>query len=86
MPCLKLVEQKYGGIDLVIGRFTYKAAQKGILNKKSVIGTKIIIKERDEILSSEIRRNSLFIDRGVDLEIRVGDLIVIYVIRNGEVQ
>jgi len=57
-----------------------EAKKKGQVGKEH-LGIDIIVKEQYESVSNEVRRVGLIKDRDADIEIRVGDLIVIYVTR-----
>ena len=43
------------------------------------LGIPITVKSRDDEIVNEVKRLGFLIDRGVDLELRVGDIMVFYI-------
>lgn len=72
-----LLDQKYGSIDNIIGKFTYRAVHPGFLKKKFKIGFNLLVKSAKDTITHEINREDLAIDRDRDLEIRIGEILVI---------
>ena len=65
-------------------KFEYVAEVAGIVpDSLAKIGIMIEIKERDEELTNEVKRLGLLYDRYKQLEMRVGDIFVLYITRGG---
>ena len=72
---IKKIYYEYVGV--YIFKIYLKAVKIGEINKKQ-IGIKIKIKNRNETIENEIRKNNLLFERRDTYEIRVGDEIIYY--------
>ena len=72
---IKKIYYEYVGV--YIFKIYLKAVKIGEINKKQ-IGIKIKIKNRNETIENEIRKNNLLFERRDTYEIRVGDEMIYY--------
>ena len=77
-PIFKVVKYTCGGIDGLISKIHLVAQQEGILASEK-IGLKLSVNPSfSSNLVHEVKRVGLLIDRFVDLNLRVGDHLVLY--------
>ena len=77
-PYFKIVNIFFENIGVYIFKIYLKAIKKGEINDKKKIGIKIKIKERNEYIENEIRKNNLLFERRDIFEIRNGDVLIYY--------
>ena len=69
-----------------VGYYLFKifliASQKGRLKSSNEIGIKISIKNIDEPLINEVKKNCLLFDGKNQIQIRIGDILVFYISKN----
>jgi hypothetical protein len=68
----------FENIGLYIFKVSLKAVKSGEINQKKEIGIKIKIKEKNEYIENEIRKNNLLFERRDIFELRVGDELLYY--------
>ena len=68
----------FENIGVFIFKTCLKAIKSGEINDKRKIGVKIKIKEKNEYIENEIRKNNLLFERRDIFEIRVGDELTYY--------
>ena len=76
-PFFNIKKIYYEYIGVYIFKICLKAVKIGEINKKK-IGIKIKIKNRNETIENEIRKNNLLFERRDTYEIRVGDEMIYY--------
>ena len=77
-PYFKIVNIYFENIGLYIFKIYLKAIKTGEIKDKKKIGIKIKIKERNEYIENEIRKNNLLFERRDIFEIRNGDELIYY--------
>ncbi len=77
LPLFKVKAFECAGVDGLICRVHMTADKVGCI-PTSHLGMTIKIKEQNDILVNEVKRVGLMVDRYVDLELRVGDQLVLY--------
>jgi len=73
-----IVKAEYSDIDIYAAKFILKAKCSGKIPFE-LFGITIIIKEEWEECTWEVKRVGLLFERHTDLELRVGDVLVVYV-------
>ena len=68
----------FENIGVYIFKVFLKAIKVGELNEKKIIGIKIRIKEKNEYIENEIRKNNLLFERRDIFEMRIGDELIYY--------
>ena len=68
----------YADIGLLVFKFNLVANQCGIL-KNPNLNIKIIIKEKDEYVENEIKKNNLLFERNNTFQIRKGENLIFYI-------
>ena len=76
-PFFDIKKIYYENIGIYIFKTCLKAVKIGEINKKK-IGIKIKIRNRNETIENEIRKNNLLFERRDTYEIRVGDEMIYY--------
>ena len=76
-PFFDIKKIYYENVGVYIFKTYLKAVKIGEIDKKK-IGIKIKIKNRNEIIENEIRKNNLLFERRDTYEIRVGDEMIYY--------
>lgn len=74
----RIIEIYFDNIGVYIFKVRLKAVKVGELNDKRSIGIKIKIKEKNDYIENEIRKNYLLFERRDVFEIRVGDELMYY--------
>ncbi len=87
-PFFIVKDMEYSNVDILVLKVHLLAAQKGNFapNQRGIgvvpykamgIGVKIV--DYDDECTNEVKRTGLLIERHCDLELRVGDLLILYV-------
>ena len=76
-PFFEIKKIYYEYVGVFIFKIYLKAVKVGEINKKK-IGIKIKIKNRNETIENEIRKNNLLFERRDTYELRVGDEMIYY--------
>ena len=76
-PFFDIKKIYYENIGIYIFKICLKAVKVGKINKRE-IGIKIKIKNRNEMIENEIRKNNLLFEKRDTYEIRVGDEMIYY--------
>lgn len=71
---------EYSGVDNKVVRVQAKAQHQGYL-EPSYFGLGIRIKNAKNTIRNEVKRKGLISERNVDIELRVGDVFIIYITR-----
>ena len=74
----RIIEICFDNIGVYIFKVRLKAMKVGELKDKRSIGIKIKIKEKNQYIENEIRKNYLLFERRDIFEIRVGDELIYY--------
>ena len=74
----RIIEICFDNIGVYIFKVRLKAMKVGELKDKRSIGIKIKIKEKNQYIENEIRKNYLLFERRDVFEIRVGDELIYY--------
>ena len=77
-PSFEVGKVELGGIDFGVWRVGLRAKREGRWEQMG-IGVRVV----DGHVVNEVKRRGLLIDRGRDLEVRVGDEVVVYVSMGG---
>ena len=77
-PFFEIKKMYFENIGVFIFKTCLKAIKSGEINDKRKIGVKIKIKEKNEYIENEIRKNNLLFERRDIFEIRVGDELTYY--------
>ena len=84
MPFLQLTRCEFAGVDVTTSKNTYLAVSPGVIpDSKQKVGMEIEVKERDSIITTEVKRLGLLYDRGRPLELRLGDTFILYISKGG---
>ena len=67
----------YADIGLSVFKFNLVANHCGVLNNEN-LNVKIIIKEKDDYVENEIKKNNLLFERNSSFEIRKGENIIFF--------
>ncbi len=71
--------EQYSGVDLTVGKISLVASKPGLLERLPDLGADVVIRRAEAELSNEAKRLGLMIDRHCPLELRVGDLLILYI-------
>ena len=74
----KIIRVLYDDIGYLVFKVFLKAFKSGEIDNKDEIGIKFIIRQRDDIVLNEIKKNDLLFEQRNDFELRVGDTIIFY--------
>lgn len=71
---------EYSGVDNKVVRIQAKAIDEGYLDP-NFFSLGIKVKSSKEPIRNEVKRKGLISERNVDVELRVGDVFIIYITR-----
>ena len=74
----KILRVLYDDIGYLVFKVFLKAFKSGEIDNKDEIGIKFIIRQRNDIVLNEIKKNDLLFEQRNDFELRVGDTIIFY--------
>ena len=74
----KILRVLYDDIGYLVFKVFLKAFKSGEIDNKDEIGMKFIIRQRNDIILNEIKKNDLLFEQRNDFELRVGDTIIFY--------
>ena len=77
-PFFQINNILFENIGVYIFKVSLKAVKSGEINEKKEIGINIKIKEKNEFIENEIRKNNLLFERRDIFELRVGDELNYY--------
>ena len=77
-PFFKINNISFENIGVYIFKVSLKAVKSGEIKEKKEIGIKIKIREKNECIENEIRKNNLLFERRDIFELRVGDELLYY--------
>jgi hypothetical protein len=77
-PFFEIEKINYENIGIIIFKIYLKAVKIGELNNLMKIGIKFKIKNIDEYVENEIKKNNLLFEKRDVLELRIGDKIIYY--------
>ena len=77
-PFFEIEKINYENIGIIIFKINLKAVKIGELNNLMKIGIKFKIKNIDEYVENEIKKNNLLFEKRDVLELRIGDKIIYY--------
>ena len=77
-PFFEIKKIYFGNIGVNIFKVELLAVKSGEINNKNKLEIKIKIKEKDDYIENEIRKNNLLFERRDIFEIRVGDCLLYY--------
>jgi hypothetical protein len=84
MPFLRLIRCEFAGVDVTTSKNTYLAVCPGLIpDSKQKVGMEIEVKERDSLITTEVKRLGLLYDRGRPVELRLGDTFILYISKGG---
>ena len=78
----KIIRVLYDDIGYLVFKVFLKAFKSGEIDNKDEIGIKFIIRQRNDIVLNEIKKNDLLFEQRNDFELRVGDTIIFYLTNN----
>lgn len=70
---------QYAGVDGSICKAVLHAARPGYIDKKYFYGIKIRVKAAEEELVNEVKRIGYIRDRQSEMQLRVGDTLILYI-------
>ena len=82
---LQIETMEYSFVDKNIMKITLVAMKPGKfyyiigILERSVLGIKVIIRNENDPCMNELKKPGLIIDRGLPIEIRVGDTLLLYI-------
>ncbi|CAG9333485.1 unnamed protein product [Blepharisma stoltei] len=83
-PFLKLIKAEFAGVDVIVAKYTFKAVKEGIvLDAISRLGILIEVKLKEEVITNEVKRMGLLFDRHKPVQMRIGDILVVFISRGG---
>jgi len=77
-PLFKVMSVECGGVDGLVCKVQLKAEREGRL-ENAYVGMPIEVRAQDKSFTVEVKRAGLHIDRFVDLQVRIGDILVFYI-------
>ena len=77
-PFFEIKKIYFGNIGVNIFKVELLAVKSGEIDDKNKIEIKIRIKEKDDCIENEIRKNNLLFERRDIFEIRVGETLLYY--------
>lgn len=81
-PCFQIVNVHFEDVGYLIFKVILKAVLTGEINGKPELGIELVIKEKNDEIVNEIKKNDLLFERRNKFELRVGDTIIFYLTNN----
>lgn len=82
MPFLKLIKSEFTGADINVSKQTYRAEKEGIVpDSVGLIGILVEIVPKKNEVTNEVKRMGLLYDRHCSMQLRIGDILVLYISR-----
>ena len=78
-PIFEIQDLQYAGVDGSICKAVLKAVRPGYIDKKYFYGIKIRVKLPEEELINEVKRIGYIRDRECEMQLRVGDTLILYI-------
>jgi hypothetical protein len=76
--CFKIEKIIYDDVGYIIFKVYLKAVTKGVINKSEELGITIKVKNSNEIIKNEVKKNNLVFEKRNVLEIRKNEILVFY--------
>jgi len=75
-----IISLEYSHVDIYVAKITLKAHTQGKM-KEEVLGIPVIIRKESESCTREVKRVGLSIERQIDLQLRIRDTLIIYILK-----
>lgn len=77
-PQFNIIRILYDDVGYLVFKVTLKAVQTGLIYNKEELGIDLLIKEKNDCIINEIKKNDLLFEKRNVFELRVGDIIIFY--------
>ena len=78
-PIFEVKDLQYAGVDGSICKAVLEAVRPGFIDKRYFYGIRIRIKEKSDELINEVKRIGYIRDRECEMQLRVGDTLILYI-------
>ena len=76
--CFMVKEVEFAHVDILVLKVQLLATRKGEIPYNKMLGIGVKVMDYDAECTNEVKKVGLLIERHCDLELRVGDLVVLY--------
>ena len=77
-PQFNIIRIEYDDVGYLVFKVILKAIQSGLIYNKEELGIDLVIKEKNDYIINEIKKNNLLFEKRNVFELRVGDIIIFY--------
>ena len=77
-PQFNIIRIEYDDVGYLVFKVILKAIQSGLIYNKEELGIDLLIKEKNDYIINEIKKNNLLFEKRNVFELRVGDIIIFY--------
>lgn len=78
--CFHFLALEYSHVDIYVAKITLRAHTQGRIRAET-FGIAVVVRREDEDCTREVKRVGLAIERQADLELRVGDILIAYILK-----
>ena len=78
-PIFTVKDLQYAGVDGSICKAVLSAVRPGYIDKKYFYGIRIRVREAQDELVNEVKRIGYIRDRECEMQLRVGDTLILYI-------
>ena len=79
LPIMEIKDLQYAGVDGSICKAVLQAVRPGYIDKKYFYGIKVRVKAKQDELVNECKRIGYIRDRECEMQLRVGDTLILYI-------
>eukprot|EP00826_Nyctotherus_ovalis_P010114 TRINITY_DN12690_c0_g2_i4.p1 TRINITY_DN12690_c0_g2~~TRINITY_DN12690_c0_g2_i4.p1 ORF type:complete len:556 (+),score=135.41 TRINITY_DN12690_c0_g2_i4:147-1670(+) len=76
--CFEFTSLEYSHVDIYVAKITLRAHTQGRI-KAETFGIPVVVRRECEDCTREVKRVGLTIERQIDLELRIGDILIVYI-------
>jgi hypothetical protein len=81
LDLFEITQTEYSGVDNKVVRIQTRAIKEGYL-EPSFFDLGILVKASKKHIRNELKRKGFISERNVDIQLRVGDMFIIYITRS----
>ena len=81
-PYFRIMTVMHEDIGYLVFKVVLKAIKSGVVKDKDELGINIRVKEKDDVIVNEIKKNDILFEKRNEFELRIDDVIIFYLTNN----
>ena len=81
-PYFRIMSVMHEDIGYLVFKVVLKAIKSGVVKDKDELGINIRVKEKEDVIVNEIKKNDLLFEKRNEFELRIDDVIIFYLTNN----